>query len=129
MKVLTQQQIFDKVAKHLLTQKLPARWKGACIMFDKETGRRCAVGCLLPKRFYRGKDNCYLVEHIQEDLAAHGIDLKAVSQHNNQKNSELLHSLQVLHDGDYGKKWKRGLKTIAKDFGLNCRAISKLEAK
>lgn len=54
MKTDFKQEIFDKVAKHLLTQKARCTDSktGICLYFDPETKMKCAAGCLIPDRDY-----------------------------------------------------------------------------
>ncbi len=55
MKTDFKQEIFDKVAKHLLTQKArctDSKTGRRCLYFDPETKMKCAAGCLIPDRDY-----------------------------------------------------------------------------
>jgi len=46
-------QIFTTVKAHLLTQMAHCKVEfGACMYFDAATGRKCAVGCLIPPSLY-----------------------------------------------------------------------------
>lgn len=46
MQYLTRQQVFNKVTKHLLKQKVRALAHGGC-RYRTESGLKCAIGCLL----------------------------------------------------------------------------------
>jgi len=47
------QEIFDVVAVHLVTQGTRAiDDHGNCRYWDQETGRKCAIGCLIPENIY-----------------------------------------------------------------------------
>lgn len=46
---MTAQEIFNKVALHLVTQNVKAiDIYGACKYLDRRAGRKCAIGCLIP---------------------------------------------------------------------------------
>jgi hypothetical protein len=61
MESLTRQQIFDKVLTHLRKQQYQSigtftdphgNKQKSCMYWDKETGRKCAVGCLIDENLY-----------------------------------------------------------------------------
>ena len=49
MKGLSRQQVFNRVVKHCRRQKVQASSGRHCLYLESVTGRRCAIGCLLPK--------------------------------------------------------------------------------
>lgn len=58
------QEVFNKVVRHLLTQKQKARVGTTC-MYKTPEGLKCAVGCLIPDELYsqdiEGKPADYLI--------------------------------------------------------------------
>ena len=70
---MTNQQIFNKVAKHLLKQGRRARDGNGCA-YRGENGTKCAVGCLIPDALYDDRlegssvryvgDGCYLLGQV-----------------------------------------------------------------
>lgn len=96
----TEQEVFDYVAKHLLTQKKRSKGKTTCRY--KMGDLKCAAGCLMAEDEYKetmeGAGWVELVTH--EDVpGAH---------------KELIHELQAVHDCDHPKYWKEELSKLAK---------------
>ena len=107
----TAQQVFDYVAKHLLTQG------EKCEMFDddmnpvcvykNEVNQRCAAGCLFGpgeySRVLEGKSWECLVE-----------DRRVPSNH-----WSLITGLQRVHDTRSANNWYKGLQQLATECNLN----------
>lgn len=106
------QEIFDTVAKHLLTQNARSVGSyfetGGC-RYRGPNGLKCAVGCLIPDELYdpemEGHGSTFLVMNYPE-LGFHGV-------------SRLLSHLQSIHDHDDVKWWPEGLRSLAAEFGLS----------
>lgn len=127
MENLTAQEIFDKVARHLLTQKQQSV-HGLCLYHDTNTGRRCAIGCLLdrsiPTRRFEGGIIPYegmsistgsLVEKknrlLVQALVQSGIDVDT--------HTTLLSSLQTIHDDYQVDQWNERLNNLGQLLNLN----------
>lgn len=98
------QYIFNRVAKHLITQNKHSKNKD---MMD-EDGNRCALGCLIPKR-----------EYPEHRYCTWGIDKLLFSI--NSERRDLLHDLQLIHDStekSQVRSWPRMLREISVKYNL-----------
>ena len=100
------QTTFDKVVKHLLTQKRRSEGKRGCAYRGKG-GDMCAVGCLIEA--YDPEIEGHSVYHlrVQEKLAESGVPTYSKMQF-------LLADLQYIHDEASISLWKGHLRTLAK---------------
>lgn len=110
---LTAQQVFDRVARHLLTQgeKATAFSRLAC-MYRTDTGLKCAAGCLIPDAEYY--DN--LEYKSWGELRAEGIVSPA--------HSLLILSLQRIHDNNGPSLWLEKLQDLASKNDLSPAILS-----
>lgn len=103
----TAQEVFDIVAKHLLTQNAVSREIGGPCLYRSSNGQKCAAGCLIPddkySAYFEGSNWCDLVNHH--------------SFPDNHLN--LISSLQSIHDRHETSKWKKELKSLADDYELD----------
>lgn len=118
----TQQQIFDIVVSHLLTQMKISRsedylvcmYREDCLvcMYRGANNLKCAVGVLIPNEFYtpdmEGSLGSLLMRKIlptflQEEFSTH---------------ENLLYKLQNIHDSHSPPYWAFYLKQLAEDFDL-----------
>jgi len=123
-KKMTRQEIFDKVAKHLLTQNAKARGDvetggpSGCLYYDSETGRKCAIGCLIPQDQYdpRMEDQGCVNnnEMVIDVLKSIGIDCGC-----NGADYFFIQSLQKIHDNNAVSVWKNRLITFAASWDLD----------
>lgn len=113
--MLTLQQIFTKVAGHLLTQAAVSAddMTGMCL-YRGPRGMRCAVGALVADKHYdarmEGQDACGSV--VAEALAESGVDTTDVDVR------YLLIALQMIHDNTDIAAWPAELAALADQFGL-----------
>jgi len=136
---MTPQQIFDTVAKHLLTQNARAtRERGpeddsgdtqACV-YRTDTGLTCAVGCLIPEALYNpDMDNAskvqgtaisanQIVQRVLDNLGV--IDFHAGAEDNRLK---LLRNLQRTHDSYDVEDWPEELRDLARRFELSAEVL------
>ena len=125
-KKITAQEIFNKVCIHLVKQGAPSFVKinsmsniTRCVYKNKENGRMCAIGCLIPDNIYD--------EKFEDDW-----DVKALAQgvlglEFYQGNEDLLYDLQRVHDvlnfpeteGKFHVRIKNDLREVAKKNKLN----------
>jgi len=114
---MTKQRIFNKVAKHLLTQKKRSvNSLGGCNYYA-EDGSKCAVGCLISKKYYKAE----MENRVVPDLVKHYKLPEYFVTHR-----LLLRDLQLVHDGHNVDKWKEGLIELAKAYNLKIPAILKI---
>jgi len=116
IKYLSAQAVFNKVAKHLLTQKHPAMDDSGDCVYLADDGKRCAIGCLIPKRLYNKNIEFCSVEMARPEDLLYGILKK--SKVNIKKDNELLIELQNAHDNYTGGGWAKPLKKVAAKFNL-----------
>jgi len=110
-KKLSQQQIFNIVAKGLLKQgRKSVVSEGNCVLIT-ENGDRCAFGMLLPKKatHYRDTDLDTYYEQIGVDYRVFG--------------NKVEQSLYKLHNFSEPETWRKGLQQIAEDFKLNADVL------
>lgn len=114
------QEVFDQVARHLLTQKKRSRKRyasaptGYSCVYRNTKGLKCAAGCLISDEEFielgEGR-NTY-------DWAAM-VDLARVTD----KHKDLICSLQEIHDDAPVNKWHDYLSDLAKNYKLNRKAL------
>lgn len=110
---MTAQEIFDKVATHLLTQNAKA-WDdaaSACAYRD-EHGRACAVGCMFTdaqaaELIRLGLNSSWLLDLPEEITTLFTGHLDLVS------------ALQNVHDGYQVSEWPCRLRRVAEDYHLS----------
>ena len=111
----TLQQVFDKVALHLLTQKKPSMNGSEC-MYRGADGTMCAVGCLIKDEHYddyiesKGVASDYVVEVLAKSL---NTDKSTISGY-----VGMLTNLQILHDARGPDIWLMGLRDLASTYGV-----------
>lgn len=125
MKQLTQQQIFTKVARHLLTQMEKSdngqpKPLHRC-EYHSEKGLRCAIGVLIPWSIDTSEFNEDPVELIPLKVQRKcGFDVTR-----NGEQSALLDTLQNVHDNFRPIVWAKRLREVAKGYGLKMPKITK----
>jgi hypothetical protein len=115
-KPYTFQELFDKVSSHLLKQRRSSRHQvnGEMLCcYRGPNGLKCAVGCLIHRKYYSPKMEGNSVEGIfkthSKSLRASGLTMKHVG---------ILTELQLAHDEYKPKQWPKRLKEIATAYGL-----------
>jgi hypothetical protein len=93
---MNQQEIFDKVASHLITQGVQAvrnRWVGypSCA-YRGDNGTMCAAGCLIPDEEYNPEFEGLPWMDVRPDIPS----LASLTD----KDHDLISSLQYVHDND-----------------------------
>lgn len=108
------QEIFNIVAHHLLSQRVKALRNGRCVYHGPD-GTQCAVGCLIPNELYEewmeGHDVSY-------QRLADGEYSIVVAAHCEVRQLSLLRILQGVHDNNEPIYWRGALKHVAKSFNL-----------
>lgn len=103
---------YQKVRKHLLTQKKKAtNLVGSCVYLDAN-GLKCAVGCLIPGG-HPGFENGGVVS----DLFGEFPDLEKRFLRGWDRNADeldgFLSDLQEIHDGSEVRDWEEDLNEFA----------------
>ena len=134
MALLTNQEIFDKVAVHLLTQNKQSRTGDVGCAYRGNDGLSCAIGCLIPDAEYTQDIEGWLLparlktlsldidpeerekgsEKLADILRSVGVPDTAF---------ELLSQLQNIHDAYQPASWKERLAKCAQDNCVDSRII------
>lgn len=102
----TAQEIFDVVARHLLTQGRTALNDQGCA-YRGDDGCKCAVGCLIDDEDYRPT-----FEGRRASIVATNLGWPC-------EHHVLLNGLQSIHDNHAPQHWRVCLENLAKMNGLN----------
>lgn len=117
---MTRQEIFDKVAAHLLTQgrRSVDDETNECVYRHRD-GAMCAVGCLIPPELYDPKMEGVSVDHsprVKRALNDVGIVLDS-------EMDRFLRDLQLIHDEARPEDWKVELIDFAVQHNLSYTSI------
>lgn len=117
------QKTFNKVYRHLLTQKKKAYSKaqGICLYRTPKSGLKCAVGCLIPNRLYQPDMEGSSVRN----LAIFYQKLAPIVGETGSKKARLVTDLQYVHDTFGPSKWAEQLAKLAEAFDLKIPKIAK----
>lgn len=117
------QEIFDKIADHLLTQNSKAirnNYGSAAYhgysQFNPEILAQCAIGCLIPDNKYSREIEGFGITHLLEFLKL---------KYYNALIESLLSDLQNLHDHTSVDSWLYELKLIAENYELNTLVLER----
>lgn len=116
------QEVFTKVATHLLTQgkKSEATMpdKHSECMYRGDGGASCAVGCLISDEAYDSKLESSTEDNycVRVALRQSGVDDEVFELVND--GYTLLKSLQLCHDKFEPSTWRFRLYVLARNFGL-----------
>lgn len=105
----TAQEVYDQVARHLLTQMQRSGVGTRC--YYRYEGLKCAAGCLIADHEYRS------VMEIPETNSWEALVNNKYVPTN--CHSQLIRRLQVIHDSIPPELWKDSLTNIAIEFILN----------
>ena len=123
---MTAQEIFDKVAKHLITQNARSNLLGDGVweegntnscMYRNHEGLACAVGCLIPDdHVIIRKFNTSPIESVQHN----GIDIDFLLPSDFSVNGAItfLRLLQRIHDFEPIADWPSQLRAVAAAYDL-----------
>lgn len=101
----SKQAIFNKIAKHLITQKRRSINKGVCVCYDQKSGDRCAAGCLLPLNWYRKHGDISLSDLLYKTNTRY-------------KYYWFIRDLAEIHDKTKPSRWPEKLRSFARKNGL-----------
>lgn len=112
--VLTDQTAFNKVVKHLLKQGRTAMndQENTCMYWrNKDTGLKCAIGCLIPKdEYHKGLEGMTAFTLNEENKLPKSLK---------ELDLNLLDDLQAIHDDRDPQTWLQQLGTIAVKYSLS----------
>lgn len=113
---MTTQEIFDKVAAHLLAQRRPSIAKGGACAYRGPDGTMCAAGVLIPDELYHS----YMEGFAIRDLINREPPLAYLKPH-----TELVVVLQTIHDKStpYWDEVPGKLRKMANHFNLNTKVL------
>jgi hypothetical protein len=124
---MTNQEVFDKSAKHLLTQGVKSvrtyteqdpysseMYAASKCMYRGQNGAQCALGCLITDEQYSPK---------MEDLNPQTLLKKFVLPQFNDVSVYLLADLQCIHDNNVPAEWRQKLGRLAGKHGLNADVL------
>lgn len=135
MKMLTNQEIFDKVATHLLTQgkkSINDEWR---CLYHGPNGLMCAAGCLmLGSEDTSSFEGTSIPNPSAEDTLTHkeSAVLDALERGGVPRTCEALNlvsDLQDLHDNDNPREWLDALRYCAEACSLNATVVDKFAKK
>lgn len=110
----SEQEIFNQVAKHLLTQnKKSIKEDGVCLYKSPE-GLKCAAGCLISNEEYRPEFETNSWYWLIRDS-------KFPKEH-----QALIRDLQFIHDQISVSDWKRYLEHAAGTYSLNTEVLDEV---
>lgn len=114
---MTKQEIFNKVAKHLLRQSKRSVNEGGQCMYRGPNNTRCAVGCLIPKSAYQPAMEGRLAANLLISFPA------VVRCGLVPANMSLVQALQDIHDEVEPENWRRELMALAKRRKLDPKVL------
>lgn len=122
MTVMTRQEIFDKVALHLLTQGKRSENEYGC-MYRGDEGRMCAAGCLIKEEDYDNdlENKIVSADDVYEALTCSGVFERDIYD---QEKVELLLKLQDMHDTRNPDIWAIKLRDAAEKFGISADVVT-----
>ena len=121
---MTNQEIFDKVYRHLLTQNAKSMRfglrNGKQCAYRGDDGLKCAIGCLIPDDKYdpiiEGAAPCFIagfkdasINALAEILISVGIETRDFI---------FVRRLQYIHDSVSPERWRDALAAYADEKGL-----------
>lgn len=118
---MNNQEIFDKVARHLLIQGV----KSISIAFDEgagdckyrgPNGTMCAIGCLIPD-----------AEYLESMEGFNIAGVSSISRTIRNLDHMFLASLQRIHDNYSPEEWKARLNTLASEVNLDAPVLEEFQ--
>jgi hypothetical protein len=108
----SKQTLFNKVVRHLLTQKAKSMLADACC-YRSPDGLKCAAGCLLPDNFdFKKYNSLPWYDLVDCDLV-------------DSNHEELISALQDIHDTAEVENWPAHLSNLSEKHNLTLPKILK----
>jgi hypothetical protein len=115
---MTQQEIFDTVAKHLFTQGRQGKNNfAASCSYRAQDGSTCAVGCLIPDNLYSPAIESASYSYFGDSLEQARRDV--FEYLGGKENEDFLYALQRLHDNNYNWETENKLKHALRGFAID----------
>jgi len=108
---MNRQEVFDKVAAHLLTQREKSKDSYGCL-YRSPDGLKCAIGCLIPDNLYDKAIENSPVDELPENI------LRFIGVEDSIEDINFLTDLQIIHDDSLSENWREKLINFAEDKGL-----------
>lgn len=119
---MTDQEIYDIVAKHLLTQKVKSDYCNPhgirLCKYRGPNNLKCAFGILITDEEY---------DPDMEGSSAHSIIQSTLTRYRN--NIQLISELQSIHDKLSPYEWYDSLKKVAGEYNLNTKVLEQFKWK
>lgn len=130
--MLNKQEVFDKVARHLLTQNrrsiaTPIYENSRC-SYRGDNKTKCAIGCLIEDKFY-DKDfegATVAVAAVKRALEMSGI---FIDSYDYVLEIGFLENLQQIHDNELVENWLKHLNRVAISYNLDDSVLKEFENK
>lgn len=109
----TEQEVFDQIANHLLTQMEQSKGDGGCwYRSTNSSGKilKCAAGCLIADEEYTER-----MDNDSDETTWHYLVEEGVFP---DYHKDLISSLQEVHDDHYPGEWWGELHLVAERFKL-----------
>lgn len=131
MKPMTKQEVFDKVATHLLTQNKRSLEGTSCVYRAKD-GSMCAAGCLIPDEEYTPALEGWQITACYESFDYRGLvpprpEFEKLFSGWERSVVNFLRELQEIHDDMPVADWCAHLRTAANSHGLNTDVLRKMQ--
>lgn len=121
----TDQEIFDRVATHLLRQNAVAS-RGGCCVYRDDQGRKCAVGALIPDEIYSPRMEGHNISNLWASVPGDCRERAAFAE----KHWQLLRALQSVHDKVMGNApgtcrplFEEYLRRVAEHYELSTAVL------
>lgn len=129
---MTYQEIFNKVAIHLLNQRTRSTDETGDCRYRSGDGLSCAVGCLIKDEDYHpsfeGVGVGSVASHTLGLLPTQELLAKALRKAGvrpTPRNIHLLVDLQYIHDYDHVERWRERLRSLANFKDLDTQVLDK----
>lgn len=126
---MTKQEIFNTVARHLLTQGEKSMVGDKC-QYRGDRGLKCAVGVLIRDEYYdpefdegEGISVHWAYRCLPKQEKLYRAIEKALSRKLYREDFELLVALQELHDGNDPSTWRMELGALAEAHALSAEVL------
>jgi hypothetical protein len=121
------QEIFDKVARHLLKQNAQAKTSdGYGCMYRTVDGLACAVGCLLTDEEARAADTAKDKDGHELNTGIANIAAAGMLPQRLSPFLGLLEHLQRVHDYKEPQQWREALRQVAHNAELSAAVLDEV---
>lgn len=123
---MNQQDVFDRVAKHLLTQKKRAVDEGDECQYQAPDGCQCAIGCLIKPGQYKGVFEGREIKSLIRGLIQNGVKISDIFYFDIEEYGEFsfLRNLQNIHDDLEISTWKDALEKFGQRYNLDTAVLN-----